>query len=152
MPNTIVLKGHPLRKEAQADAELWPGDLIEFSANEQLVEHANAGQNALPSFAIEMELIGSGIADSYISGATVLYGVFRPGDEVYGLLASGQNVSKGAFLESAGNGALQTYTNQSGANVYTAAIVAVANEDKNNSAGDADGPHDNATRITLEVI
>ncbi len=152
MPNTIVLKGHPLRKEAQADASLFPGDLIEFSANEKLVQHANAGQNAMPNFAIEMELIGSGIADSYISGATVLYGVFRPGDEIYGLLASGQSVSKGAFLESAGNGALRAATTASGASVYVAAIVAVAKEDVNNSAGDADGPHDNAARITLEVV
>jgi hypothetical protein len=76
----------------------------------------------------------------------------RAGDEIYALLASGQSVSEGDFLQSAGNGALTDYVNQSGQNVYTAAIVGVAAEDKDNTAGDANGPHNNATRIRLEVV
>ena len=58
----------------------------------------------------------------------------------------------GDFLESAGTGALRAYTNQSGQNVYVAALVAVAREDKNNTGGDAAGPHNNATRIKVEVV
>ena len=151
MPNTIVLKGKPLRKEAPAGAAVTPGDLVDFSSGD-LIRHANAGQNAAPRFAVENDLIGSGITDNYASGFTMRYVMSSPGDEVYGLLASGQNVSQGAFLESAGNGSLQAYTNQSGQNVYVAAIVAVAAEDKDNSSGDATGPHDGATRIRLEVV
>ena len=154
MPNVIILRGDPEHqyKEAQADAAVTPGDLIKFSTNENLIRHDGAGQNAVPSFALSMELIGSGIADSYASGATTRYVVARPGDEIYALLASGQNVTKGAFLESAGNGALRAYSNQSGQNVYAAAVLGTANEDKNNAAGDASGPHNNATRIRLEVL
>jgi hypothetical protein len=154
MPNVIILRGDPEHqyKEAQADAAITPGDLLKFSANEKLVRHDAAGQNTGAVFALEMELVGSGIADSYASGATVRYCVARAGDEVYALLASGQNVTKDAFLESAGNGALRAYTNQSGQNVYAAAVVGVANEDKDNSSGDATGPHNNATRIRVEVL
>lgn len=154
MPYTIILRGDPEHqyKEAAADAAVTPGDLIKFSANEKLIRHDGSGQNAVPMFALEMELVGSGIGDSYASGATVRYAVARAGDEVYALLASGQSVSKGDFLESAGNGALQAYTNQSGQNVYTAAAVATANEDKDNSSGDGTGPHNTATRIRVEVL
>ena len=117
-----------------------------------LIRHATSGGNAAPRFAVENDLIGSGITDNYASGNTMRYVMSRAGDEIYGLLASGQSVSQGAFLESAGTGALQAYTNQSGQNVYAAAVVAVAAEDKNNTAGDATGPHDNAARIRLEVV
>lgn len=151
MPNTIVLRGTPFLKEAQAGAAVTPGDLVYFSSG-NLIRHANSGQNAAPYFAVENDLIGSGIADNYASGYTMRYVVGRPGDEVYGLLASGQSVSQGDFLESAGNGSVQAYTNQSGQNVYAAAIVAAAAEDKDNSSGDADGPHNGATRIRLEVV
>jgi hypothetical protein len=151
MPNTIVLKGDPLRKEALAGAALTPGDLIAFSSG-AVIRHANSGQNAAARFAVENDLIGSGIADNYPSGDVVKFVLSRPGDEIYGLLASGQNVSQGDFLESDGSGCFQAYTNQSGQNVYVRAIVAAAAEDKDNSSGDADGPHDGATRIKLEVV
>lgn len=152
MPNVIVIKGDPLRKEDLAGAAITPGDLIELNSSGVVVRHSTAGGNAVPMFAVEMDLIGSGITDSYPSGDTVKYAVFRPGDEVYALLASGQNISKGAFLESAGTGALRAYTQQSGGNVYPAAIVAKAVEAVDNSSGYASGPHDNAKRITVEVV
>jgi len=152
MPNVIVIKGDPLRKEELAGAAITPGDLIELNSSGVVVRHSTAGGNAVPMFAVEMDLIGSGVADSYPSGDTVKFAVFRPGDEVYALLASGQNVAKGAFLESAGTGALRAYTQQSGGNVYPSAIVAKALEAINNTSGDSTGPHDNASRIIVEVV
>lgn len=152
MPNTIVLKGDPLRKEELAGGAISPGDLIELNSSGVVVRHATAGANAVPMFAVEMDLIGSGITNSYPSGDTVKFVVSRPGDEIYALLASGQNVAKGAFLESAGNGALRAYTQQSGSNVFPAAIVAKAVEAVNNTAGDATGPHNTAKRIKVEVV
>lgn len=149
--NTIVLKGTPEKREELASGTITPGDLVQISSG-AMQRHANSGRNAAPMFAVEDDVIGSGITDNYGSGNRVKYVLAKAGDLIYGLLASGQSVSEGDFLESAGNGALQAYSNQSGQNIYPQAIVAYAAEDKNNSSGDASGPHDNATRINLEVV
>lgn len=149
----IVLKGDPLRKEALSSAVVTPGDLIEFDGSGAVQRHANAGQNAAPRFAVEEDFMGDEITDNYASGDRVQFVVARNGDEIYALLASGQNVTQGALLESAGNGALRAATVPSGnAQVYTNAIVAAALEDVDNSGGDASGPHNNATRIKVEVV
>ena len=150
MPNVIVLKGDPLRREGLAGGSVTPGDLASIDSNNKIVRHATAGGNALPLFAVEMDLIGSGIDDVYPSGATVKLVASRTGDGIYALLASGQNVAVGAFLESAGNGALEAYTQQSGSNVFPAAVVAIATEAVDNSSGGS--AHNGAARIKVEVI
>jgi hypothetical protein len=153
-PKTVLLKGDPLFKEALTGGTITPGNLVQINSSGVLVRHANAGQNAIPLFSFENENVGSGIDSVYSTGNRARYFAARPGDEVWAVLASGQNVNAGAFLESAGDGTLRAYTNQSGQNVYTAAVVGVAKEAKNNSAGDASGPPAvtaGATRIRLEV-
>lgn len=153
-PKTILLKGDPLFKEALTSGAVTPGNLVQLNSSGVLVRHANAGQNAIPLFAYENELIGSGIDTAYVTGNRGRYFAARPGDEVYAILASGQNVASGAFLESNGDGTLRAYTNQSGQNVYTAAVVGVSLEAKNNTNGDSAGPPAataGATRVKLEV-
>ena len=148
----IILKGDPIRKEELAASVITPGDVVEFTSADTLQRHGTAGANAAPRFAVEEDFVGDEITDNYAAGDRVQYVVARQGDELYALLASGQNVAKGAFLESAGDGLLQAYTNQSGANIFPNAIVCSALEDKDNSGGDADGPHGTATRIIVEVV
>ena len=134
MANTIVIKGDPLRKEGIANATIRPGELIEFrtagGALGNLQVHSTSDGVATPRFALENSITGEEPDQSYSSGETVLYGVFRKGDEVQARLASGLNVQKGNPLSSDGNGELQDNT--------TTNPVCQAAEDKDATGGIAD--------------
>lgn len=151
-PNTVILKGDPLRKEAACvTAAVKPGMLIDRNAAD-VQPHPSAGQNASPMFALENALIGDDIDHDYLVGENVLFGFFRPGDEVNTLLADGENAAAGALLESDGAGALQVHAPQpvaeGGAANYTLyyrAPVVRALEALNNATG-------NPARIKVEVL
>jgi len=153
MPNTISLKGLGTRKEAAADVAVTPGYLLEFGAT-GVQPHSSAGTDAAAAFAVENDIAGKGIDDDYAIADQVLYSVFTPGDEVYGLVAAAAAaIVKGDFLESAGDGTLRKHTAQAvvegGAATYTIsskAIVARAIEAVDNSAGAAEA------RIQIEIV
>ncbi len=152
MANTIVLKGDPVYKEAVANGAITPGHLLQFNSNDKIEVHGTAKGNAQPMFAIEEAVIGDDIDDAYAADDTVLYVVARPGDEINALLKNGENVAKGDFLESAGDGTLQKHTaiaaNEGGSatyTIYTRGIVAMAMEDLNNTTG-------SAARIRVEAM
>lgn len=109
-PKTVLLKGDPIRKEAIAGGAITPGHLVDFDNNGALVVHATAGGDAAPRFAIEEEFIGDGIDTAYAAGDQVQYVIARPGDEIYAILAAGQQITIGMALESAGNGTLRAHT------------------------------------------
>lgn len=112
MPNSILLKTNNEweRREADAGAAILPGELLEFALDGDLQPHATAGGNTSRLFAIENELVGKGISDSYSSGDRVLYVRARPGDVVYARLAASQGqIRRGRPLESDGNGELQSF-------------------------------------------
>lgn len=140
MAKTIVLKGHFVRKEQVASAAITPGHLVQVHASggaPRLRPHNDAGGNAQRAFALENDLVGGGINDAYVVGATVQYGVFAPGSEVYAWLAAGENAALGAALESAGDGTLQVHTpvntDATDVNIPAAPIVAYAAEAVDNS-------------------
>lgn len=151
-PKNIVLKGDPIRKEAAAGTSgIKPGMLLEWDGNGDLQPHDDAGQNAAPMFAVEEDFLGSDIESEYADEDRVQYVMTRQGDEIYAWLDSGENVDKGAFLESAGNGHLKEHTPQevnedgtSNYSIYTRAIVAQAMEDVD--AGTS------TKRIRVEVV
>ncbi len=152
MSNTIVLKGDPIYKEAIANGPITPGHLVQFNANHKLQVHSTAGGNAHPLFAIEESIVGDGIDDAYAQGDTVVYVVPSPGCEINAFLKNGENVAKGDFLESAGDGTLQKHTpvsvNESGSAtkiIYTRCVVAMALQNLNNTSG-------SAARIIVEVM
>lgn len=145
MPNTITLKGTPIRKEGVTDEAVTPGHLVELGGSNDVQKHSTAGGNSQRAFALENDLVGDDIADAYDSGDTVQYGVFPAGGEVYALLAYGENVSKGAFLESDGNGALQAHVADS-SDVQTEGLVGIALEAVNNTTTDSEA------RIKIEVL
>lgn len=132
--------------EAASDAALTPGELLEWSNDAQLKAHATAGGNALPMFCVEDPYNGDtsnpAIDVDYASGELSRYIYAQSGDVVYAFLADGQNVAKGAMLESDGAGALKAHTAravaESGSSTYTVyllGIVATAEEALNNSSG-----------------
>ena len=148
--NTILLKGeNPNIEELVAHATITPGMLIEEQSDGEVKAHATPSGNAARTFALESELEGNGIDDNYAAGDQVRVFHAQPGDQVYGLLADGQSVSRGGFLVSNGDGYLKAYAYQS--YEKDELIVAKAKEtvDRSSSSG---GDTNTTGRIVVEVM
>lgn len=138
---TITIKGDGVRKEGLANGAITPGHLLQREATgTDVAVHGTAGGFAAPAFAVEDDLQGQEIGDDYADNEQCLYCVFRHGDEVHALIADGEDIDRGDYLESAGDGTLRE--------VITGEIVAMALEacDMTGSAG-ADNP-----RCIVEVV
>ncbi|MBA7543209.1 hypothetical protein ES705_35539 [subsurface metagenome] len=79
--NTILHKGDPIRKEADAGAAINPGEFILFSSGALIpVDTPTAGDIDSPIYiAKENDIIGDGIDDAYGTGDVVHYLVPRRG-------------------------------------------------------------------------
>ena len=146
-PNTITLKGNGIRKEGVASGTITPGYLVEFGGANDLQAHSTAAANARKAFAVENELLGNGIDDDYTVGEQVHYAVFGTGEEVYALVAAAATaVTKGAALESAGDGTLRILTTDTATDdTQRDSVVAYALEAVDNSGGASEA------RIKVEV-
>ena len=139
MPRVIKLLGEPIQNEDNAAAEaITPGHLVTLNGSGQVIKHATAGANTQRNFALEREEMGKTIDTPYAIGDTVKVGAFGPGTRVNALIASGQNITKGAKLESAGNGTLRV--------LAAGTPIAWAVRAVNNSAGPGDA------RISVEIM
>lgn len=161
MTETITLHGRDSdTKDGVANAVVTPGELLELAGtnsdgDRQLQPHSsapdlNGNGSAQPNFATEYSHTGGSIDDDYASGDHLEYRPCMAGDEVYAFIDAGQNVSEGAPLESAGNGALQEHSglNPAGDGTDTMAddlIVGYAVEAVDNSGGS------DPVRIRVEV-
>ena len=125
-PRTIVIKGDPLLKEANAAEAITPGHLVRFDDAGDIEKHDTSEGRAAKMFAVERASAGQDIGTDYKEGDLARYGVGRSGDEFYALLADGEDVSKGDALASAGGGNLKA----SPAEPNDGVIVAYALEDK----------------------
>lgn len=138
----IALLGQPeiLDDEEMCEAAeaITPGHLVGWNAGGLLVKHATAGGNAARNFALEREELGDDIDTAYASGDQVKVGAFKQGDRVYSIIASGQDIEKGEFLESAGNGKLRV--------LASGTPLAQAVEDVDNSAGPGDA------RLRVQIV
>lgn len=129
-PHTIVLIGdlHKRHEEAYADAALKPGHLLKKNSDGEVLKHSTAGGAADVWFAKEDPLIGRTIDDAYSAGELVPYHMAQKGDLIYArVAASATAITKGASLESAGDGTLRVFGSGS--------ILATAEEALDNSAG-----------------
>ena len=107
---TIKIKNYSnVFEEYGAAAAITPGMLIELASASTVQAHGNAGKNALPMFALENELEGGTVNDVYATDDKVQCWVPGRGDFVWGILADGENVSVGDFLESNGDGMLKKH-------------------------------------------
>ena len=106
-PKTIDLYGYCNQHEAIADGTITPGMLVIRSSATEVAAHDVAGGPAQPSFAVEYDLTGRGIADAYASGDQVIFKTFTPGSGVYAWLAEDEVATAGAFLSSNGDGTLK---------------------------------------------
>lgn len=137
--NTIKLKKYlDVVNEFTATAvEITPGMLLELTSDGLVQAHSNAGGPALTMFALEDELQGKGIDDNYAASAKVQVWTAVRGEEVYALLADGEDVSTGDFLVSDGTGKLKAFTPDSSAVIVEQTPVAIALEavDMSGSSG-----------------
>ena len=129
-PKTITIKGDPIQVELLADAAITPGHLVERTTTGAKV-HATAGGNCQKMFALEDEMKGGEIGTAYTTSNKAQFGIFRPGDQVYAIIATNQTINVGDFLESAGSGNLREHTPavdsaSYAGTVYSNAIVGVA--------------------------
>lgn len=140
--HTIKLKKYSdVIEEYEASASgIYPGCLLELDAADMVKNHATAGGNVLPMFALEDELQGRGIDDVFASGEKIQVWVPYRGDIVLAILADGQTINKGDFLESDGAGGVQKHTPDEGsqASIYQNAIVGVALDQLSTAAGSED--------------
>ena len=131
--NTIKLKKYlNVIEEYVAAAAILPGELIELNAAGTVQPHSTAGGNQIQMFALEDELQGKGIDDAYAIGDKVQCWIPTRGDQVYAILADGNDVAIGDFLESNGAGELQLHTPDPGSGgevEYANPIVAISLED-----------------------
>src|SRR6056297_3296955 len=154
--NTVILKDYlKIREEYEAAAAITPGYLIEMTSAGKVQAHSSAGQNMIHMFALEDEHQGNGISDAYSSGDQVQCWIPQRGDQVYALLDDGESVTKGDFLESAGNGNLQKYTaDAEGVANYTNQIVGIALEtvDLSGSSGEESSALQGDQRIKVRIV
>ncbi len=138
-PQTVLLKGDPIRKEALAAGAITPGHLVARDANGKVAVHAAAGGNTARLFAMEADIIGDEIGDAYAADDTVHFLACKPGDEIYALVPAGAAaIAIGNQLESTGDGTLKI--------LAAGTPLATALEAVDNSAGAT------TARIKVEIM
>lgn len=146
---TISVVGEPVQQELLCDAAITPGHLCERTATGAKV-HATAGGRCAPLFALEDDLQGSEITDAYTAANQGQFGHFRPGDRVYALIANGENIAIGEFLESAGDGTLREVDADASIGlVVTGSVVAYAEEACDMSGSDLVDPTTARCLVTI---
>lgn len=143
-PKTILLKGDPLQKILKATAvAILPGYLCQNdSVAGQIEAHSSSGGSHTRMFAIEDALQGKEIGDTYAVSSQVQYIAAQPGDEVYAVLKDGQNVARGSYLMSNGDGTLIAHTGTNA--VVGCALEALNISDSANLTADG--------RIKIEIV
>ena len=148
---TIKIKSYlDVQEELIANAAVTPGMLVELTSAGLVQAHSNAGRNALQMFALEDEMQGNGIDTAYAVSVPVQVWIPGRGDQVYGILADGENAAIGDFLESNGDGYLKVHVPdiaEGGSdseslldmNIYTNQIVGVCLEAANLSGSSGAG-------------
>jgi phospholipase/lecithinase/hemolysin len=148
-PETIVLKGHGIRKERPAgEAGIIPGHLLAVNSSGQVIKHNAAATNAQKMFAVENEVVGKEISEAYANGDNVLYEVLPTGAEVNAFVAANAAaIVIGDYLESAGDGSLRkAATDAATDNTQRNSLVAIALEAIDNSANGSQA------RIKVEIL
>jgi hypothetical protein len=144
--NTIKIKKYSdVVEEMKANAAITPGMLVEEMSTGNVRAHATPSGNAIPMFALEDELQGKTIDDAYAQNDQVQVWIPGRGDMVYGLLAKGQNVTRGTFLVSNGDGYLAAVSDSASfGDDDSAKVIGVALESVNATAA--------AARIIVRII
>jgi len=135
-PRKVILKGTGIRSEYNAGAQVFPGELVEFSALNTVQPHGTAAVNAAPMFVHEDDFLGNDIDTAIASGDRVQVIACHAGMQVNAKIANTVNVAVGDFLESAGDGTLRPLgTDAATDDTQRRSVVAQALEAVNNTSG-----------------
>lgn len=115
-PRTVHLGGPITVVESEdfvASAAITPGMLVELHDDgSNLDVRANGSATEYPALSVALELteFNETITDAYAAGQTVKIGYLAPGSVFYGIIPSGQNISRAELLQSNGDGKLKSAT------------------------------------------
>ena len=142
MSKTVRLKNYlNVFEEMVAGGVITPGHLVKLASTGKVIAHDDANENALPMFALEDELQGKTITQTYAENAPVQVWIPTRGDQVYAILAANETVAIGDFVASNGDGTLKKHVEdaESGGllTVHGKQIVGQALEAKVTSAATA---------------
>lgn len=127
-PETIILKGTPNIREAQANAALSPGHVVELLSTGKIQKQSTADENTMLMVAMENDLIGKTIADAYAADDNVYVHMPKPGDMIYVRVpAAAAAIVIGDHLELVGDGTVHK--------LAAGAPLAIAEEAVDNSGG-----------------
>lgn len=135
--NSIVLRqGQAQRVELEKipAAAFYPGHLLELTSADKVQKHSTAGGSAFPLFALEDENQGNGIDVAYATTGRAVCWIPQRGDWVLAILNDDSAaVAIGTMLESAGNGNLTKYVEDTAdsddpVTVYDNQVVGIAME------------------------
>lgn len=105
---TIKIKKYSdVIEEYIAGGTITPGHLVALNSDGEVIVHATEAGVTLPMFALEDELQGKVIDDTYKEDDRVQVWIPGRGDEVYALLAANESVNIGDYLVSKGGGTLK---------------------------------------------
>jgi hypothetical protein len=148
--NTIKIKKYlDIVEEYVAVAAITPGHLVEVTNAGKVQKHSTQDGNAIPMFALENELEGEGITTAYAADDPVQVWIPQRGEQVYALLANGENASIGDLLTSNGDGTLKVLDTPSAGDVNFLQVVAMALEAVDMSGSSAADP---SGRIEVMII
>lgn len=127
MPNKIALVPYGHHEEANAEAALSPGHLVERTSTGTVQKHSTEGGLAERRWAKEDALQGKTVDDAYAAADVVSIHDALPGDKVWAYIQAGQDIAIGDKLISGGDGTLiEDGTEASGTTVRQ--VLAVADE------------------------
>ena len=108
---TIKLKKYQdiINEYTATAVAITPGMLLELTSAGTVQAHSSSGQNAMRMIALEDELQGKAIEDNYAASAKIQVWMAQPNEEAYMILADGESVAIGDFLESNGDGYLKKH-------------------------------------------
>lgn len=110
-PGCVFLGGDRTQVGDIAASEAFtPGMLIEIFNNSGVIRwrKATADLAIPPAVAVEQSMLNKGISDDYAANDLVEASILHKGATAWMFIASGQNVSAGNLLGSAGGGTLKT--------------------------------------------
>lgn len=110
--NTVLLTvtGLVTRDVGTASGTVSPGDLLELTADGEVLRHASAGGAHGGMVAVENTAFNKNISDDYADGDQVHYAFVATGMKcMLKVKANAAAITKGDFLESAGDGKVKVF-------------------------------------------
>ena len=139
--NTILISSlYGAQRDYQNGATpILPGHIIEHAADGTVAPHGTADGPVHCMVALENDLQGKTWKEEYPAGERVQSMVFLPGDEFMGRISSGENIVRGDYLTSNGDGTLKKYASNTAA-PHANIIVGIAKESVDMSVSSPSDP------------